>query len=1452
MKQLLLILSFISYFCLPSFSQERDSLRFHTRHFTTLQGLPSNAIRCLHQDKQGFLWIGTENGLSRYDGTSFHNIHTNLNNFGQPGLSRNIVERMREHRQRLWITCSDKRLCCYDLRQGAFVDYTGCGEFDDIFSNLYFMSSGKVWINNSTYLRIVSEDGNRNLSSKTIAINDSDSLSFSDGVKGVVGFIKEDSLQQTWIGTNLGLWCYNADEELVLKDSTSNWLRASVYRHSLLAVTKNGDFWMFSGDKKQMLASLSRMEAKPTVADAFLLSGHYYVLSREGVYRMDVESRSLSCVAKKNFTRASVKSTTEKGAWIYDEADFTYYLDAKTGKLRQIDFASSKGPRSRSFRISYDKEENVWLSPGNKGVYYYEPSTDYLEQILFYEQPTLLSNNRLHCLLVTSDNKVWIGSDLAGLTQLTRLNQSVQRIFPFNSGDMQIANYVRLVRCIGDTLWVANRQNDLAAFDSRSLRLLKRYTMPSKIYAISLDNQGNCWIGTKGGGAMLKNVPDYGLSNLKEGGIRSKEVYDLHCDASGRMWLATFVAGVALAEPDKYTPGNYHFRHFFVNNMTVNAGIQCARDIAEDYWGRLWVATNDGICVFNPDSLINNPESYQHFSYNNGTFCIGEVLTLCVSPSGKEVWAGTTNGLVRCILDREGKHLSYKLYGVDKGLNSPTVNSLVFDKKERLWIGTQMGLTILNTETEQFQSFRTDMDNLRYDVFSEQSACMLPDGRLLFGSRYGFVVIDPEQIAVNEQAPRVVFTNLLVQGARLSEYDGEEESDVSLSRTISYTDSFELPHNRNSFEVQFSAMDYNADLLTRYSYRIEGMDNTWSEPTSRNFVILQDLRPGSYRLHVKACSPSGIWSKEASVMNFCILPPWWQTWWAIMSVLILLCLTSFFIIRQVRSNIQMRRTIIEEKRLSHYKMMLFTNISHEFRTPLTLLKVAMHRLQEDTSFVRQNKATISIMSKGMDRMLRLSNQLLEFRKMQEGKLGLRVERTEVVSFVKSIVDSFTEAAQQKDISFSFTPSCDNYTMLIDRSHLDKICYNLFSNAIKYTPEHGQATVVLNFDEQKRQMKMIVSDNGIGVDQEKRMQLFGRYMQSRMTGNSMGIGLNLSYELANRHYGSLIFAPNHTEEGVEKGSIFTLTLPIAEEIYQEDEFMIFSTNADENSSTPQKSDEMTVEENTIEDKEVDINIGEGIEEIVLPINGQRVLIVEDDLDVRQLLVLEISRYFEVLTATNGMEALEIAREKMPDLIVSDVMMPEMDGFKLTRKLKTDLQTCHIPIILLTALGAPDSHVHGIEEGADVYMTKPFNAELLRASIVQLITNRRRLREKYSKEPAVKTEEICTNSRDKEYMAIIDRVIDEHLSEAEFSIEAFATAMNTSRTVLFNKVKNITGVAPSEYLRLARLKKACEMLKRMPDKNISEIAYEVGFSDPLYFSKTFKKQFDLTPSQYRQEG
>lgn len=1401
-----------------------NGIELRSKYMKTTDGLSNNSVRYIYQDSKGFMWMGTLNGLSRYDGNTFRNFYPERKEHGKFSLADSHIYNIQEDKNGfLWIGSSLDLYSCYDLQNDRFIDFTGNGELNQNYAKLTIASNGNVWLwHQSNGARQIIHQADRRMTSVTFKTEN------GNLPDNRIQFINEDTSGRIWIGTERGLTSVSGDN-IKVEERKSKFMFATPYQQDMYFLTANGDIYSYqaASGKFSKNASLSAIAGKTEPTSHMILKGKWVILTDTGVYNYDFKTHQITNHSQLNINQGEVYTDNHNNYWVYNHTGRVYYIQSETGEMKEFQLI----PQDKMNHIDYeryhvvhDSRDIIWISTYGNGLFAYNVAEDKLEHFVSNAKDiSPITSDFLLYIMEDRNGGIWVSSEFSGLSYINISNEGITRIYPESPDLFDRSNTIRmLTRTETGEIWVGTRKGGLYNYNLQLNSKKEKLYMESNVYAITEDARGVQWIGTRGKG--LKIGDSWYKRNASDPSTLSfNHIFSIHRDQKNRMWVGTFGGGLNLAEPT--TEGGYKFRHFFEEQI----GLNLVRSIAEDKNGFIWMGTSGGICIFHPDSLIANPHNYHLFSYTNGKFNSNEIRYLYYDKKGR-MWAGTSgSGLNLCKLSDDYKTLEYEHYGMAEGLANDMVQSLLSDDNGHLWIATEYGISKFDPDAHSFENYYFSSYTLG-NVYSENCACMGANGKLYFGTNHGLAVIDPRYVPSNKFLSPVVFTNLYVNGIQMN----PEMEDSPLKKSFTYTDEITLKYFQNSIILDFSTFDYSDNEQTKYKYWLENYDTEWSKPSHTNSATYKYLSPGTYVLHVKSCNSAGIWNEKETILKIAITPPFWKTIWAILVYLILLIAALYFAYYIVRNFNRLRNRIHVEKQLTEYKLVFFTNISHEFRTPLTLIQGALEKIQRTGNISRELAGPLHIMEKNTQRMLRLINQLLEFRKMQNNKLTLSLEEIDVIAFLEDIFLSFSDEAKQKDIQFSFCPSVSSFKTFIDTGKLDKIVYNLLSNALKYTPSHGCITFLTRVDEDKKLLQIQVSDTGIGIPKEKQSELFKRFMQSSFSSNSIGIGLHLTHELVSVCKGTISYQENNGG-----GSVFTVCLPTDKSVYTEKDFLVADNVLIRESQEQSAFHLKRAEEYPPPQPETKCN----------PLNKKKILIIEDDNDIRKLLKEEIGTYFEVEVAEDGISGFEKAGTYEADLIICDVLMPGMTGFEVTKKLKNDFQTCHIPIILLTALSSQEKQLEGIEAGADAYISKPFSTKYLLTRIFRLIEQRDKIREKFSKEPGIVHTTMYTTDRDKEFVDRMTVILEKNIVRPEFSVEEFAQIMNLSRTVFYQKVKGITGYAPIEYLRIVRMKKAAEIILAQGDLTIAEVGYMVGYNDPFYFSKCFKSQFGVSPSIYK---
>lgn len=1092
----------------------------------------------------------------------------------------------------------------------------------------------------------------------------------------------------------------------------------------------------------------------------------------------DVKMADKQLVQKWKVPNGRVLTDNKGGKWIYNNTgilrkvvgDSLITLRLLPNETNYIDY--------ERFNIVEDNHGLVWISTYGKGLFVFNHDFNQGQHFVANEKgESPIASNYLLCITADRRDGVWVSAEYGGVSHLQVMDKGVVRIFPNGRENLDLSNVVRMVKKQRDgSVMVGTRDGCLYHYSADMAQMLVKSHFDSNIYSVVEMPQGRMWIGTRGKGI-------YGIPGLD---FKNKKVFCLKPDDRGRMWIGTFGEGLSVAIP---RGEGYEVKTFFADSVGLNE-VRC---LAIDRKGMLWGGTSGGLFCVDPTRFAADGKGLR--VYKRGS----EIHDMLVDRQGRLWLTVPGEGLV-CMQDG-----NFRILDASQGLINNMVQSVVETEDGNLWVSTQQGVSCWKAKDNSFDNYlfsRVMMGN----VYNENSAVCLDDGRVLLGGNYGLTIINPSRISHVKGQTSVVFTS------------------------HPYSDEMTLSYEERSPKINFSTLDYSDVNNVKYTYWLEGYDSSWSVPSPTPWVNYQNLPFGSYRLHVKASYSDGIWGKE-SVLDISVEPPFYLSVWAWVFYALFLTVVIVMVVKSIREKNILKGKIKFEQELIRYKLVFFTNIAHEFRTPLTLIQGSLEkekRIMKTNHWQLELEKTVRTMDKSVQRMLRLIDQLLEFRKMQTGKLKLSLQETDVVMFVQGICKMFDDAAESKQIDFKFESQLPAYLMYLDQQKMDKVVFNLLSNAFKYTPAKGTISVSLSFTDV---LTIRVADTGVGIPQEKRAQLFSRFMQSSYTGESFGIGLHLTHELVRTHHGEITYQEN--EGG---GSVFVVTIPLQKDCYEASDFLV--------KDSPILKADLTKERDGQEEKTTDAVPSAPS----APLNRRTILLIEDDNDVREFLLSELESCFDLKVASDGKAGIAMAKELDVDLIVSDVMMPGMNGFELTKRLKNSFETSHIPIILLTALSTDENVLEGTESGADAYITKPFSPQLLMARILQLLNQREILRQKFGKVPQEIRSAMLRNEQDSLFVKRLDCIVYSRLGEQDLSVDKVAGLLHLGRTIFYKKVRGTTGYTPNEYIRVIRLRKAAELLKES-EKNVSEVAYAVGFDNPYYFSKCFKEQFGMPPSQYR---
>lgn len=1346
------------------------------KRVTIQEGLPSNVVSDMQQDQKGFLWFSTYNGLARYDG----NVVTTYFDSDSTGVSA-LIGRTKKALEdvtykKLWVYSSSERLTCLNMVDGKEEKY--CQEVEKLhFTKWKLVCDGMFWLWGAKDGAMLVDYRSGSFLTRRFA-----QAEIGSSQVPLIDSLDKDNVV---LCTTDKVFLYS-EGRLSCMAKGMRMSRTRPFHHKMLMVSEKGDVYVLRQGKLQRFSHVAYVDGEVATGD--LLMGNRWILfTNRRSFSIDVRTGEVAeCEGEWLIPNGRVLTDNKGRKWIYNKTGVLRLV--RQDKLVPLSLFPQQATNyidHERFHIVEDNHGLIWISTYGKGLFVFNQDLTQSQHFVadkLGESP--IASNYLLGIIADRHDGVWVSSEYGGVSHIQVMDKGVERIYPNGEGNMDFSNVVRMVKKMNDgTVMVGTRAGSLYHYSADMSQVLGKSHFDSNVYGIVQMPNGETWIGTRGKGI-------YGAKGLD---FKDRNVFCMASDAKHRMWIGTFGKGLSLVYPRK---DGYGVKTFFADSVGLNE-VRC---MVIDKHGVLWCGTSGGLIRIPVDEFVKDASRYKTYVRDY------EIRDLLVDRQGRLWLSASGDGLVQVEPGDGETEPKFHVFNTSNGLVNNLVQSVVDTPDGNLWISTQQGVTAWNARKKSFENYmfsRNPMGN----VYNENSAVCLDDGRVVLGGNYGLTIIQPSRLSHVSGLTDVVFTS------------------------YPYSDEITLTYEQRSPNIHFSTLDYSDVRNVKYTYRLEGFDQSWSKPSSTPWAAYQKLPAGKYLLHVKACTSDGTWGKESTLV-IRIKPPFYLTSWAIMIYVLLVLGVIILVVKFVHDKNVLRNRIRLEQELTRYKLVFFTNIAHEFRTPLTLMQGSLEkekRVMKANRWQTELEKTIRVMDKSVQRMLRLIDQLLEFRKMQAGKLKLSLQETDAVMFVKGICRMFDDAAESKEIAYSFESSEPAHAMFLDQQMIDKVVFNLLSNAFKYTPAKGTISVSLSFTDV---MTIRVADTGVGIPQEKREQLFSRFMQSSYTGESFGIGLHLTHELVRTHHGEITYQEN--EGG---GSVFVVTIPLQKDCYEASDFLV--------RDSPILKAGLSQEHDKLDDMVKDVTQQQAS---VTPLNRRTILLIEDDNDVREFLLSELESCFDLKVASDGKTGIAMAKELDVDLIVSDVMMPGMNGFELTKRLKNSFETSHIPIILLTALSTDENVLEGTESGADAYITKPFSPQLLMARILQLLNQREILRQKFGKEPQEIRSAMLSNEQDSLFVKRLDSIVYSRLGEQDLSVDKVAGLLHLGRTIFYKKVRGTTGYTPNEYIRVIRLRKAAELLKE-GEKNVSEVAYAVGFDNPYYFSKCFKEQFGMPPSQYR---
>jgi ligand-binding sensor domain-containing protein/signal transduction histidine kinase/DNA-binding response OmpR family regulator len=1330
------------------------------RQLSTFDGLPTNEVQKVYQDKDGFIWLATRYGLCKYDGYEINIFTRQLDNPNSLS-NNNILCLAEDHNHHLWIGTQDG-LNVLDKKTGNIQRVPVPGIPNPIVACILVTSNNEIWLGLDEGLFKYSLESNEFI---YLNRNNSNGILSDSPVKSLL----EDSYGDIWIGTwSKGLFRYDSKKQTFVAYPQMNERNSA---HVIYEDSKK-NIWVGTWDAGLHLLKNPRDPEK---------------VSWQTFRNNPADSLSLS----DNIVYDICEDVNTGTLWIGTRSGLSILQDESHGRF--INYKSTKSfyriPSDEINSIMRDHENNLWIGSIGGGVFI--THTEKMPFNTFTVDIPQVPSSAVRSLLVDHDNNIWIGIGTYGLVQYRR-----------KSGTYHHQSQIPELKTMGY----------------------------ATIYDILQRKNGEILFASYGNGlySYRKGEPCRQFTYANSSFIKEDRIISLYEDSLANCWIGT-QTGLGVLLPD----GNgFTFNDLIVGDKNLS---QCyVKDIIEDQNHNIWLATiNYGLIRLSGDFASMQHITCKNYCFEKQNISTNSVLCLHLDKFNR-LWAGTENGGL-FLYDKKTDSFIEK--NPPHNILGDMVGSIEEDSEGNLWLGTNKGLIKLSFNTNaDLDSFRiyTTIDGLQDNFFIPKSS-FNHDGELFFGGYKGFIAFTPEEIKHTVVESPFFVTDIKIFNRSVAGMQKKERKKI-LTQMPPYTQQLTIPHKYNNFSIEFASLSYRNPEFTRYAYKLEGFDKNWQYTDSkRHFAYYNNLSPGNYTFLLKATSQNGIWNNEIQRIAVHVLPPFWLTWWAFTLYFIITLTIAYLIYLNMRNRIRLKNQLqlkqLEQEKaeeLNQTKLQFFTNITHEFLTPLTIISASVDELKMTTP---RTDDIFTVITQNITRLMRLFQQILEFRKAESGNLKLRVLYGNLSDFVRTKTESFRPLIKKKKLHLSVVSDPDNISGYFDPDKIDKILYNLLSNAAKYTPEDGFIQVNLSHKSNNRDYVLLsVKDNGCGISAEDQKNLFTRFYEGdyrRFNTTGTGIGLSLTKDLANLHYGDI-----HVESEPGKGCTFHVSFPIEKSYFNSYEI---------------EKEAAVVDENIAKNPSNTINVDKNAQS-KNKLQAPTLLVVEDNEELLQLMVRLLSKEYNILTAENGKEAIVIIENEPVELIISDIIMPEMDGIELCRFVKNTIEYSHIPIILLTAKNKEEDKAEAYESGADDFISKPFNLSVLYARIKNLLKNRERMAGDFKNQVFFELKDLNYTSIDQQFIQKAIECVYRHLDDVEFDQAQFVEEMGTSKSTLYNKLKSLTGLNTSAFIRNIRLKAACKIMEETQNIRISELAYRVGFNDPKYFSSCFKKEFNMPPSEY----
>lgn len=1326
--------------------------------FNTDNQLSSNLATQVFQDKSGFIWIATRNGLNNYDGYHITVIKKDMSNF--LGLNSNYINSIAQDEKEHILLGTNNSL----------LEFTG-----------------------SEFLKI--------------PMLDSKGKELATYVKQVYPLKNKDVAVAT---SGYGIMLKKQDEQKC--HAMKGEVEKLKYIHKLLE-DKRGRLWIITDDGK-----LYRKETNGRVTSHFA--------GTEGVGAQDIRQDALG------------------NLYLASKNQGVYLLRAGSNAFTRIS------------NIGNLPIENIYISRNNKlyigcdglGIYVYDPQTGFLQDNPLFSRLVNLAKSKVTSIIEDNQGNIWVSMLQKGVF----MQRNIQNDFNYMGFRLGNRNVIG-ENCVtslsinqGNQVWVGTDKDGLYLFNIATRSVEGHFLNQSTVLTLCKDQQGRTWVGTYTDGLGYMDAAgsfhpvDLGIS-------KSVGILDIKQDPQGNIWIATMGKGLFCLQKDG-SRRNYKAKYGADNNLKVNS-------LPNDYLiklsfsndgNHLYVATSVGLACLDRkrNSWVSTFKGINCLNKNSFSHCV-------FVDSKDHVWYGTEDGAF-CFDFRKG--IKPKLYTTANGLTDNSVASITEDYQGNIWLGTIKGLNKLALKSGTITKFYAE-SGLQSNEFSDASVCTTQDRKtILMGGSGGLNWFQADQVRQHPWQAKVVISGFILNNKMVT--PGMKSGSYTITNNWStFSRDFQLSHEDNTFTLQLSTLTYNDVEQISYVYSING--DAWrTVPAGQNELAFSHMAPGSYKYRIKAiCN-----GYETPVKEFTIIvhPAWYASIWAKLFYLLLLIAAIMLYLRHRKRQMEDQLILqqhIHAEEMGEAKIKFFMNISHEIRTPLTLIITPLLSLiKEDKEPHRQG--IYEIIRKNSERILHLINQMMDLRKIDKGQMVMRMCKTDMVSFINEEYDLFKQQAIAKSIDFEYQHDCEELPVWIDRNNFDKVIINTLSNAFKFTPTAGH--ILLSLTHTDHHAYISIKDSGIGIPKDKLETIFQRFYQTPADPNERnvgtGIGLDLTRSLVELHYGTISARNNEGEKGskFEHGSEFIIRIPLGkdhlkpEEIIEEEEM-----KKEQNNELAEAEQEEQLAENNDQPAET-LNNSDTTPASAKGAKAE-IVIVEDEEDIQEYLKAQLSSDFKIRTYPNGKVALNEILKNKPDLVISDIMMPEMDGTTLCAKLKSNINTNDVPIILLTAKSREEDQLEGLQTGADAYILKPFNMDILHRNIINLLTVRRTLRNKFTGNESQnhQVEQIEMQTPDNSLMQRVMEVINENINDSDLSVDMIAQKVGISRVHLHRKMKELTNQTPHSFIRNIRLQQAAKLLKD-GKQSITEVMYACGFSNSASFSTMFKNLYGCSPREYMQNA